>query len=446
MEQIQYKNESIPVIGSYDTVVVGAGPAGISAAISAARGGCSTIVVEKGICCGGTATRGLVSPMMPSHVEHGGNFREIEDALLQLGSVTRDDKMGYVWFNKEQMALVMEDILLKYKGEILYDATFVDCLVEQSQLKVILVMTIEGLVGIQGKQFVDATGDAILSKASKVPVISGDEDENNQISSLRFEMAGIDVDAFRNYCLSIGDHFSPLENGYFFEAAMVGGRDFALEPLFQEGVVEGLLEQEDLRYFQCFSLPQKPGCMSFNCPHIGTLPQNTKAVQRSNGVIHGRKMICRLVAFLQKKMPGFEKSFLVQEASMLGIRESTRIVGQYVLTEEDYLNRARFEDGIAKGDWYIDVHSAKKGLIHQDKFQPGEYYEIPYRSLINHQVCNLITVGRCISTTFLMQASIRIIPTVLDMGEAAGLACVFGKKNNKMLSDIDGSKLGIKKI
>ena len=82
----------------------------------------------------------------------------------------------------------------------------------------------------------------------------------------------------------------------------------------------------------------------------------------------------------------------------------------------------------------------------KDKFLKGEYYEIPYRCLINDKICNLITVGRCISTSFLMQASIRIIPTVIDMGEAAGIACAYGLKNSIDLSDIQGQKLGIKKI
>ena len=89
-------------------------------------------------------------------------------------------------------------------------------------------------------------------------------------------------------------------------------------------------------------------------------------------------------------MPGFEHAYLIREASALGVRESYRIVGKYVLSEDDYIKRARFEDAIGKGDWYIDVHSATKGLVHMEKYQRGEYYEIPYRCLINEQVDNLL--------------------------------------------------------
>ena len=110
---------------------------------------------------------------------------------------------------------------------------------------------------------------------------------------------------------------------------------------------------------------------------------------------------------------------------MLGVRESWRIDGVYRLTEQDYARQARFDDGLVRGDWFIDVHSQSKGLFHQKGYQPGDYYEIPYRCFIAPQVSNLLVAGRCISTTFLMQASVRIIPTVIDMGDAAGCACAF---------------------
>lgn len=141
---------------------------------------------------------------------------------------------------------------------------------------------------------------------------------------------------------------------------MVAGRSFKLEPIFREGVAEGLLTEEDLRYYQCFSLPNKPGCMAFNCPHLPSLKQNTDALARSAAIAEGHEKIGRLVRFLQAKMPGFAHSYLLQTADMLGVRESWRLKGNYLLTEEDYTRQARFPDGLVKGDWYIDVHSNKR--------------------------------------------------------------------------------------
>ena len=121
---------------------------------------------------------------------------------------------------------------------------------------------------------------------------------------------------------------------------MVGGRGFVLEPLFQKGVEDGVLKPEDLRYYQTFSLPGKPGCMAFNCPHLVELTDNTKAMDRSRAITQGHVMIRRLVKFLQTYMPGFENAYLLREASMLGIRESYRLAGKYVLTEKDYKDQA----------------------------------------------------------------------------------------------------------
>ena len=286
-------------------------------------------------------------------------------------------------------------------------------------------MTAQGMVCVEAGVMVDASGDAVLARLAGVPTRSGDEAGANQVCSLRFTMGGIDVDAYRDYCLSLGDEFSPLKSGFFFESAMVAGRGFALEPVFRQGVAEGLLSEGDLRYYQAFSVPGKPGVMAFNCPHIPSLVSNTTARGRSAAIVEAHAAIGRLARFLRVMMPGFSRSFLVGVAPMLGVRESWRIDGVYRLTEQDYARQARFDDGLVRGDWFIDVHSQSKGLFHQKGYQPGDYYEIPYRCFIAQQVSNLLVVGRCISTTFLMQASVRIIPTVIDMGDAAGCACAL---------------------
>lgn len=441
MEEKMYQRDKLPTTEKYDTVVVGGGTAGAAVGISAAREGNKVLIVEKSLTLGGAAVNALVNPMMESFVAHGTIFYEIEKRLKEKGFTTRDGVMEYVYSTAEAKALVLEEMFTEYGGEILYDAVLTDCEVKDQKIRKIFVTTEGGVLAIEADQFVDATGDAVLSRMAGVDCNAGDENGNNQMTSLRFEMGGIDVETYRNYCLSLEDDFSPLKQGYFWESAMVRGKGFKLEPLFRKGVEEGYLKEEDLVYYQCFSLPNQPGCMTFNCPHISSMKKNTDAWARSKAVTEGRQMIWRMVRFLQAYMPGFEHAYLIREAGALGIRESYRIVGKYVLGEEDYLKRARFEDAVARGDWYIDVHSATNGLVHMDKYQKGEYYEIPYRCLINHQIQNMLTVGRCISTTFLAQASIRIQPTVIDMGEAAGKACAVARSQKIELNEFDGKNL-----
>lgn len=432
---VDYGGRAVPVIGAYDVAVVGGGSAGSACAIRCAQLGLSVVVIDRYAILGGSATNATVCPMMPTHVAHRGVFAQIERELRASGEATRDGTTAMLWFAPERLGMVYERLLTGSGGEVLYDATLVDVLDAPGadsatrpaprRLRHLVVMTAQGLVGVEAGVMVDASGDAVLARLAGVPTRSGDEAGANQVCSLRFTMGGIDVDAYRDYCLSLGDEFSPLKSGFFFESAMVAGRGFALEPLFRQGVAEGLLSEGDLRYYQAFSVPGKPGVMAFNCPHIPSLVSNTTARGRSAAIVEAHAAIDRLARFLRAKMPGFGSSFLVGVAPMLGVRESWRIDGVYRLTEQDYARQARFDDGLVRGDWFIDVHSQSKGLFHQKGYQPGDYYEIPYRCFIAPQVSNLLVVGRCISTTFLMQASVRIIPTVIDMGDAAGCACAL---------------------
>lgn len=436
---VDYGGRAVPVIGAYDVAVVGGGSAGSACAIRCAQLGLSVVVIDRYAMLGGSATNATVCPMMPTHVAHRGVFAQIERELRASGEATRDGTTAMLWFAPERLGMVYERLLTGSGGEVLYDATLVDVLDAPGadsatrpaprRLRHLVVMTAQGLVGVEAGVMVDASGDAVLARLAGVPTRSGDEAGANQVCSLRFTMGGIDVDAYRDYCLSLGDEFSPLKSGFFFESAMVAGRGFALEPVFRQGVAEGLLSEGDLRYYQAFSVPGKPGVMAFNCPHIPSLVSNTTARGRSAAIVEAHAAIDRLARFLRAKMPGFGSSFLVGVAPMLGVRESWRIDGVYRLTEQDYARQARFDDGLVRGDWFIDVHSQSKGLFHQKGYQPGDYYEIPYRCFIAPQVSNLLVVGRCISTTFLMQASVRIIPTVIDMGDAVGCACALWAAN-----------------
>ena len=438
-KRIEYANKKLNVIYEVDTVVVGGGTAGAVTAISAARGGNDTLVVEKSIALGGSQTNSLVAPMMPTYVEKFPLNKEIISRLEEEGYGTSDGRSESSWFNGEMLSYILETMLTESGGHILYDATLVDIVKENDAIKYIIVMTCEGLVAIEGKNFVDATGDALLSRMSGVKTNSGDANGNNQLMSFRFEMAGINIDKLREYMISLNDTFCNLTSGDYYEIAFVKGRGFVLEPLFMEGYKNGELEDDNLRYFQAFTVPNKKGVMTFNCPNIVQINKSTTAKDRSRAVIAGRRLINKLVNFLIKNLPGFEEAYLSKEASALGVRESYRIEGKYILNENDYIKRARFEDGVVKGDWYLDVHSVNERSAEEDKpLERGEYYEIPYRSLITDSISNLIVVGRCISTTFLMQSSVRIQSTLRDMGEVAGEACVYSVKNNISLNEIDG--------
>ncbi len=441
-ETVSYQGRELEILGSWETIIAGGGSAGASAALTSAAAGKKTLVVEKSIRLGGSSVNALVTPMMRSYTGHHSNFYALEKKLNAIAPVKDHGVSEQRWFSAEAMCHSWEELLRDAGCDLLYDATIADVLMDGDHIKGLVVAVTDGLCAVLGKQFVDASGDAVLLRLAGVPCRRGDEDGNNQISSLRFEVGGVDIEKYRSYVFSLHDTYSVHhEAGDYFESAMVGDRGFALQPVFDQAVHDGVLIRDDLRYFQNYTVPGKPGVLSFNCPHLVHLMDNEHALDRSVAISEGRAAIRRLVRFLKGYMPGFENCYLVQEASMLGVRESWEMVGDYVMPAEDYTGRARFEDGVARGDWYIDVHSAKKSLVHQIAYQPGDYYEIPYRAMITSAVKNVCAAGRCISTQFLMEASIRIIPTVIDIGQAAGEACAMALDEGIDLHAVDGTKL-----
>lgn len=440
METVSYLGKRIEVLYEVDCAVVGGGTSGAIAGIQAARKGLKTLIIEKSINLGGTAVNALVCPMMPTNVPALSLSKEISKRMNEKDYKSSDGVSKCSWFNPIVLSRTLEEMLMEAKGHIVYDSQLIDVVMSDSKITYLIIFCCQGMKAIKSSTYVDASGDGVLLRCANVPFDKGDDDNNNQMTSLRFEMGGIDIVAYREYLCSLNETFCPLVKGDFFESAMVGGNGFVLEPLFRKGVSEGYLKEEDLRYFQCFTVPGKQGVMSFNCPHIPDFFNNTEAISRSNAIIKGHEMIQRLSIFLKKYMKGFENSYVSHEATMLGVRESYRMKGKYILNENDYIQKAKFEDGVVSGDWYIDVHS-KTGLEQKSKYEPGEFYEIPYRSLICDEVKNMIVVGRCISTTFLMQASIRIQPTLRNMGEIAGDACVYSMVNSIDLNKINGKIL-----
>lgn len=440
MKTVNYLGKKLEVLYDVDCAVVGGGTSGAIAGIQAARNGLQTLIIEKSINLGGTAVNALVCPMMPTNVIPLSLSQEITKRVNEKGYESCDGMSKCSWFNPIILSQTLEEMLLEVKGNVLYDAQLIDVIVQDFNITYLIIFCCQGMKAIKTKTCVDASGDGVLFRSANVSFNMGDENNNNQMTSLRFELGGIDINAYRAYLQSINDTFCPLEEGAFFESAMVGGKGFVLEPLFRKGVMDTILKEEDLRYYQCFTVPGKPGVMSFNCPHIPDFFNNTDAISRTTAIIKGHEMINRLSRFLKIYMPGFENSYVSHEATMLGIRESYRMNGKYILNEDDYVNRAKFADGVVRGDWYIDVH-AKAGLVQKSKYEAGEYYEIPYRSLICKEIKNMIVAGRCISTTFLMQASIRIQPTLRDMGEIAGDACAYSIANSIDLNKIDGKVL-----
>ena len=432
MPKIELEYKELP---SCDVLVSGGGSAGVAAAVSAARKGAATYLIEKNTFLGGMATGGLVTPMMKNALDANtiltkGLFLEICNRLVQTGggATFRDGNPG--WFNPEIYKLVLDEICTEAGVKLMFDNQIISCETSNKLLKNIFCINKGGCFSISAKEFIDATGDGDLISLSGVSYESA-ENNNRQAMSLRFMMAGIDLKTLGKYLqendkaedspvyfLDSGDIL--LSTAYTFE------KDWTLKPFFEKAIKNKDLLTEDAAYFQIFSIPGSKDLLAFNCPRITPDEKSLDPLKNEDTswlLIHGRQMIKRISNFCKKYLPGFENSYICQIAPLIGVRESRRLIGQYVLNADDIVNGKKFEDSIADSNWPIDIHPSRiteKGqLRHPPK---NDFYQIPLRSLLpkENEIKNLIVAGRCLSATFEAQGSARIQANCWAMGEAAG--------------------------
>ena len=437
---IRYADRDIPLLFDADVCVCGGGPAGTAAAINAARNGVSTVLIEKGIALGGLAVLGCVYPMMGVRVSDciTPYIKEIGDQLVAHG-INLGDNAGQntMWFNPEVLSEIYDDLCAEAGVDVLYNATLVDAITDGNRITTALVQTIGGLFAINAKIFIDATGDAYLTRAAGVPTKRGSlKTGRNQHMSFRFEMGGIDIKKLYKFIVGkLHDEWSSWAKLPYLEIA----KTKKTAPIFEGGLARGELEQEDLAYFQAFTVLGKSGTMSMNLPQLPSEYSATDAISYSQAVSHGRAMMRRMANFLIKNMPGFKSAYISREAAMLGARESWRIRGKYLLTEEDYYEQSRFPDAVARTAYPIDIHDVDLEL--RRKFPKGGFYEVPYRALVTNLISNLAVAGRCISADFAAQASVRTQLTCMSMGEAAGIASAYALKNNIAVKDVQWDRV-----
>ncbi|MEM2885199.1 MAG: FAD-dependent oxidoreductase [Thermoproteota archaeon] len=427
-------------IDETDVLVVGGGTAGSVAAIAAARNGAETLVVEQFGFLGGSASAALVTPMMPNHVDGkplcAGISEEIQERLAAEGEAVLQG--GTWWFNPEALKYVLEEMVLEAGARILYHACFSEPVLDGPRIAGAFFESVSKRIGISGKVVVDCTGDAAVAYRAGAPCVSGRaKDGANQAMSLRFLVGNVDLRRLAQFLNSLDP--SAGASPPLIHVAMAWNRGDKLQLVFEEAVRDGVLRREDGEYFQAFSVPGRPNEMAFNCPRIHGNMRPTDALHLTQAQIEGKRAISRLLKFLRRYVPGFEESYLVATAPLLGIREGRRIVGEYVLTAEDCASARKFDDAVARNRYPVDIHLPGEKI--GEPLPPGEYHEIPYRCLLPKGVENLLVAGRCISATFEAQSAIRVQPPVRMVGEAAGTAAALCAKLGTTPRKLSGTLL-----
>jgi len=418
-------SKKIPINAEIDVIVIGAGPAGFSAAVTASRQGASTLLIDQAGDVGGVATTGMMSHWTGD--TKGGFYEEILDRSSDFNSSSEPLEINRQYrqvINTERLKTVMLEMLME-SGVKLQLYTFAsEAIVENNCIKGVIVESKSGREAIFGKIVIDASGDGdIAAKAGAAYNVGREIDGKMQPVTIMFKVAGVD-----------------------FKTAVFPG-SFEDNIKIPKGMIQTLGHE---------NIPQPAGhvllyrstqtgivtCNMTNCIEI----DGTKAEDLTRATYECRSQMHIIVKFLRDFVPGYEKCYLITSASIIGVRETRHFIGEYTITKEDILEAKVFEDWVvANAHFNFDVHNISgSGLDKtgaQKHFNQPNGYTIPYGCFIPKTVDNLFFAGRNISGTHLAHSNYRVMPICVNMGQAIGIAAALCVKEN-----VSPRKLEVKKL
>ena len=410
-------SRQVPVAHEADVVVCGGGPGGFPAAIAAARHGARTVLIERHGYLGGLATAGLVSPVLGHTASRSntpivtGILREVTERMHALGGAptweqTLEERR--IRFDAEALKVVLDALCAEAGVTLMLHTTFSSVLTEGERIRAVIVENKTGRQAVTGQVFVDATGDADIAARAGAPTTHG-----------------------RPYD-GLGESM-----GSFFHLA-------GYQPLTEEQAralrerIEHEMEARRFRFYNAGLLGRNTYHTDHSAPNMTRFSGNSDdAGHMTRGELSVRQDVWELVRYLRANVEGFENCYVQQTSAQIGPRESRQVVGPYALTGDDVHAGRKFGDGVARGSWWIDIHcpyghtwpvhlciaecpkaedcpywaAEHEHMFSRDALYPpdGDWYDIPYRSLLSVGVGNLLASGRCISATHEGMAGARVM-------------------------------------
>ena len=413
--------KQLQVRGTYDVVVAGSGPAGICAAVAAAREGAKVALVERYGVVGGNLTTGYVGPIL-GMVGKG----TMRDELVELLGVPENDMIGVTGRAHDfEMAKIRLMQFVNHPNiDVYLQTTVTDVIKEGDTLKGIIATSGEGQFALLGKVTIDATGDGIVSYLAGATTEKGREDGLMQPVTLEFTIDGVDES---KGVICIGD----------VDDVRLGDERFLdyCKRLSLEG-----------------EIPERIAAVRLHpTTHSGERQVNTTQV---NGVdmtrvdhifkadLELREQILTLMDFFHKHIPGYENCRIISSGTTTGVRETRRVIGDYIITAEEMAAGCRFDDVIVhRAEFIVDIHNPEGSGQAEEHIQYCDPYDLPYRCFTPKGVEGLYTAGRCISGTHRAHASYRVMSICMAMGEAVGVAAAMCSQSGTTPRTLDVKEL-----
>ncbi len=413
-------HQEIPVIAECDVFIAGGGPAGCAAAWGASKSAASVFLAERGGCFGGMGTAGLV-PAFTGHYDGrrmicGGFGAIVFERMKACGEMPGNPNA----IQPEKLKQIYDTLMAECKIDFAFESEVIGvCKNADNCITEAVISTVEGLRAVRAKTYIDATGDGSLARAAGAAYEIGDEMGRIMPASLCSSWSNID-----------------------WEEKIRSGAD---ERELQHAAIREKRYFKIPDYHMTGMSPSGTSTASGNIGHIfGVNPISLRS--RTAAWLEGRRILPEYGAFYRENVPGFEHCELNASASLLGVRESCRICGEYQLTREDYYHAQSFPDSIGVFHYGIDIHPYDnspeewkrfKDEFYEPKLKPGVNCMIPYRVLCVKDFRNLLTAGRCISTDHYAEASLRVMPTCFVTGQAAGCAATLSAQTGCPVKSVD---------
>jgi len=450
MRTITEPKREMPIIAEADVVVCGGGPGGLPAAIAAARHGAKVLLIERYGFLGGLATAGLVAPMLGHTASRSitpiveGLLRETVERMHNLGGAPSWQEACQEWgirFNAEAFKYVADQMVQEAGVDLLLHTFVTDAIVEEGRITGLIIESKSGRQAVVGQVVIDATGDGDVAFRAGVPTKQG-RDFDGQVQSM-----GSFV------------HIGGIPN---------------LSEEERRAAVERVRKAMDAGQLHFYN----PNFAAVNTVHRDHFSPNmtrsagdpTDARDLTRAELKVRHNVWQLMAFLRREVPGFEECYVQATSPQIGPRESRQVIGDYVLTGQDVQEGRKFDDAIARGSWWIDIHCPlghthpvhlcviecprrencpfwlaehDQSMIARENLYPpdDDWYDIPYRCLTPKGVDNLLVSGRCISATHQAMAGARVMGTCMAIGQAAGTAAALAVRDGVRPREVDVDEL-----
>jgi FAD dependent oxidoreductase len=415
-------SKEIDIKKKVQVCIIGGGPAGCAAALVAARQGVSVYLAESHTCLGGLGTAGGVPIFMT--FSDGVNF--IADGIGReiLARMNVEDSASPMVnsINSEILKRLYEEMLLEAGVDFTLMTEFIGAETDGNEVKYAVFNAKSGIFAVEADIFIDCSGDGDLCARAGAEFMYGDENDNVMPSTLCSAWSGIDWDKFR--------------------ASGANPRKILFKA-FEDGV----FRNNDPHHTGINQTGKHLG--GGNMGHLfGLNPLDEKSL--TEGLIEGRKQALEFERYYKEYILGYENVELTATASLPGIRESRRIIGDYILDLDDYKNRAVFDDEIGRYSYPIDIHPASTDQADQEEFEKfirdlhyksGESYGIPYRILTVKGFKNLLNAGRSVSADRYLQGSIRVMPGCFITGQAVGVAASLACENDNNIRNFPITEL-----